>query len=60
MKTNDIKTTIFAGNKHKCRLMCNHDLNNYNGWWYVDILHTDDGLSMGIVVRNEKDLNHKP
>jgi len=55
MKTGDIKITTFKGKKHKCILRSKHDLNNYNGYWYVDILHAD-GLSLGIVVRSEKEL----
>lgn len=35
--------------------MRKHDLNKYDGWWYVNILD-DNGLTMGVFIRNEKDL----
>lgn len=52
----DIKATTFKGKKVKCELISKHDLNNYNGWWYVNLIH-DDGRSLGLVIRPEKKLN---
>jgi len=56
MKTGDIKKTIFRKKEYWCKLMSRHDLNNYIGWWYVNLLH-NDGFSIGVVVRSEKYLN---